>query len=70
MEVLRPASPGYHWRNDYVHENVANLSADTRSVLNLYRALIELRKATPELVAGSRPEICWSTGENMRGRRF
>jgi alpha-glucosidase len=32
---------------------VVNLSADTRSVLNLYRALIELRKATPELVAGS-----------------
>ena len=33
--------------NDYVRENMANLSADTRSVLNLYRALIELRKATP-----------------------
>ena len=39
--------------NDYAHENVANLSADTRSVLNLYRALIELRKATPDLVVGS-----------------
>jgi hypothetical protein len=31
--------------NDYVRENVANRSADTRSVLNLYRALIGLRKA-------------------------
>jgi alpha-glucosidase len=39
--------------NDYAQENVANLSGDTRSILNLYRALIELRKATPELVAGS-----------------
>jgi alpha-glucosidase len=32
---------------------VANLSADTDSVLNLYRALIELRRVTPELMAGS-----------------
>jgi alpha-glucosidase len=39
--------------NDYVHENVANLSANPCSVLNLYRALIELRKATPDLVVGS-----------------
>jgi alpha-glucosidase len=30
-----------------------DLAADARSVLNLYRALIELRKAKPELVAGS-----------------
>jgi glycosidase len=30
--------------NDYIQENVAKLSADTRSVLNLYRALIEFAK--------------------------
>jgi alpha-glucosidase len=46
--------------NDYAHENVANFSADTRSVLNLYRALIELRKATPELVAGSYAPVAGS----------
>ena len=39
--------------NDYAQENVANLSAGTRSVLNLYRAMIKLRKVAPELVAGS-----------------
>jgi len=39
--------------DDYVQKNVANLSMETHSLLNLYRALIELRKATPELMAGS-----------------
>src|SRR6202043_2719141 len=37
---------------DAVHENVANLTADTASILNLYRALIDLRKTAPQLVAG------------------
>ena len=54
--------------NDYVRENVANLSADTRSVLNLYRALIELRKATPELVAGSYSPVA-ATGDLLDYRR-
>src|ERR1700736_5557165 len=54
--------------NDYVHENVANLSADARSVLNLYRALIELRKAAPELVAGSYAPVA-TTGELLAYRR-
>ena len=54
--------------NDYVRENVANLSADTRSVLNLYRALIELRKATPELVAGSYAPVA-ATGDLLAYRR-
>jgi hypothetical protein len=45
---------------DYVLENVANLSADAHSILSLYRALIKLRKATPELVAGSyAPVAAW-----------
>jgi alpha-glucosidase len=39
--------------NEYAHQNVTNLSADPSSVLNLYRALIELRKTTPEIVLGS-----------------
>jgi len=54
--------------NDYVHENVANLSADAHSVLNLYRALIELRKAAPELVAGSYAPVA-TTGELLAYRR-
>jgi alpha-glucosidase len=47
---------------------VANLSADTRSVLNLYRALIELRKATPALVAGSYAPVA-ATGDLLAYRR-
>jgi alpha-glucosidase len=54
--------------NDYAHENVANLSADTRSVLSLYRALIELRKATPALVAGSCAPVA-ATGDLLAYRR-
>jgi alpha-glucosidase len=54
--------------NDYAHENVANLSADTRSILNLYRALIELRKATPELVAGSYAPVA-ASGDVLAYRR-
>jgi alpha-glucosidase len=38
--------------SDFVHENVANLEADTRSILNLYKALIDLRRKRPELVSG------------------
>jgi alpha-glucosidase len=39
--------------DDYTHENVANLDADARSILNLYRALIALRKKLPQLVTGA-----------------
>jgi alpha-glucosidase len=53
---------------DYVHENVANLAADPRSVLNLYRSLIELRKATPGLVAGSYAPVA-TTGDLLAYRR-
>jgi alpha-glucosidase len=38
--------------DDFQHENVVNLDADTQSILNLYKALIRLRKAMPELVWG------------------
>jgi alpha-glucosidase len=38
---------------DSVHENVVNLDADPRSILNLYKALIALRKQLPPLVEGS-----------------
>ncbi|MGJ5025248.1 alpha-amylase family glycosyl hydrolase [Bradyrhizobium sp. HKCCYLS2038] len=39
--------------DDYTHENVVNLSADLRSILNLYRALIRLRKTHRVLATGS-----------------
>jgi alpha-glucosidase len=39
--------------DDFVHENVVNLEADANSILNLYKALIALRKKLPQLVTGS-----------------
>jgi alpha-glucosidase len=39
--------------NDFAHENVVNLDADAQSILNLYKALIKLRRATPALLSGS-----------------
>jgi alpha-glucosidase len=39
--------------DDYLHENVVNLDADTRSILNLYKALIRLRRKLPQLVSGT-----------------
>jgi alpha-glucosidase len=39
--------------DDYVHENVVNLEADAASILNLYKALIALRKQLSQLVTGS-----------------
>jgi alpha-glucosidase len=38
---------------DYVQENVENQSADGQSILSLYRALISLRKAMPQLETGA-----------------
>jgi alpha-glucosidase len=38
--------------DDFPHENVVNLDADTQSILSLYKALIRLRKATSPLVSG------------------
>jgi alpha-glucosidase len=38
--------------DDFPHENVVNLDADSRSLLSLYKALIRLRKKLPELMSG------------------
>jgi alpha-glucosidase len=38
--------------DDFRHENVANLVADERSILNLYKALIDLRKKLSALGSG------------------
>jgi alpha-glucosidase len=53
---------------DAVHENVANLIADSASILNLYRALIDLRKTTPQLVAGGYAGVV-TTGDVLAYRR-
>ena len=37
---------------DFVHENVVNLEADSRSILSLYKALIALRKRLRPLASG------------------
>jgi alpha-glucosidase len=39
--------------DDFLGENVVNLEADARSILTLYRALIALRRKTPQLMSGA-----------------
>jgi alpha-glucosidase len=46
------STPWLPLANDFAHENVANLDADARSILSLYKALIRLRKETPALMSG------------------
>jgi alpha-glucosidase len=38
--------------DDFPHENVVNLAADERSILTLYKALIDLRKKLAPLASG------------------
>src|SRR6202171_5579619 len=38
--------------DDFPHENVVNLDADSRSIHSLYKALIDLRKKLPPLMSG------------------
>src|SRR4051812_32563700 len=47
------ATPWLPLAGNFHDENVGGLAADARSILNLYRALIELRKSRPELVFGN-----------------
>lgn len=47
------AAPWLPLSDDFNRENVVNLAADSRSILNLYKALIGLRKRLPQLVSGS-----------------
>jgi alpha-glucosidase len=46
------ATPWLPLADDFPHENVVNLEADARSILSLYRALIDLRKKLPQLLTG------------------
>jgi alpha-glucosidase len=47
------ARPWLPVSGDFPHENVVNLEANARSILNLYRALVSLRKRLPPLVTGA-----------------
>src|SRR5882757_5256751 len=46
------STPWLPLADDFIHENVANLEADSRSILSLYKALIDLRKKLPQLMSG------------------
>jgi alpha-glucosidase len=54
--------------DDAVQDNVGNLTADAHSILNFYRALIQLRRTTPQLVAGSYVPVA-TTGDVLAYRR-
>jgi alpha-glucosidase len=54
--------------DDFIHENVVNLEADSRSILSLYKALIGLRKKLPQLVSGAYVPIA-AAGDLLLYRR-
>jgi alpha-glucosidase len=54
--------------DDFRHENVVNLEADARSILNLYKALIGLRRKLPQLIGGVYVPIA-AQGELLLYRR-
>jgi alpha-glucosidase len=62
------AEPWLPLADDAAQENVEILGADGRSMLNLYRALIALRKDTPALIAGSYVPVVTS-GDLLAYRR-
>jgi alpha-glucosidase len=47
------APPWLPLADDFAHENVVNLNADAGSILNLYKALIRLRRERQPLMSGS-----------------
>jgi alpha-glucosidase len=63
------ATPWLPLPDDYLHENVVNLDADTRSILNLYKALIRLRRKLPQLVSGTYTPIA-ADGDLLLYRRL
>jgi alpha-glucosidase len=67
------ARPWLPLADDHLRQNVDKLEADRGSILNLYKALIALRKETPQLVRGTyRPiaAMSCSTAANARAARW
>lgn len=62
------ATPWLPLPSNYSCWNVAKLSADARSILHLYRALIDLRKNAPQLVSGTYVSVA-ATGDLLAYRR-
>jgi alpha-glucosidase len=65
-------SAGVPWlpvADDFAHENVVNLDADTKSILSLYRALIALRGKLPQLVTGTYEPVA-AQGDLLLYRRM
>jgi len=62
------ATPWLPLPDDFLHENVANLDADSLSILRLYKALIALRKKLPPLVSGAYAPIA-AQGDLLLYRR-
>jgi alpha-glucosidase len=62
------AKPWLPLPDDYLHENTVNLDADKRSILNLYKSLIRLRRKWPQLVSGSYQPIA-AEGDLLLYRR-
>jgi alpha-glucosidase len=47
------SAPWLPLSDDFAQDNVVNLDADKRSILSLYKALIDLRRKLPQLVSGA-----------------
>jgi alpha-glucosidase len=62
------STPWLPLSEDFAQENVVNLDADARSILSLYKALIDLRKRLPQLMWGDYQPIA-AEGDLLLYRR-
>jgi len=62
------AEPWLPLAHDFARENVASLEADRASILNVYKALIALRRKLPQLVSGSNEPVA-AQGDILLFRR-
>jgi alpha-glucosidase len=63
------AKPWLPLADDFARENVANLEADSQSILGLYKALIGLRKQSPALRSGDYVPVA-ADGDLLLYRRW
>ena len=62
------AKPWLPPADDHARENVVNLEADAGSILNLYKALVALRRKLPQLASGAYQPIA-AQGDILLYRR-